>query len=306
MPGMLQIFGSSTFRDLKEERRKVIHVIDDLGKRFPVKWTGMEGFGAAPATPLQVSTAFAEKADLVVLLVADSYGSRPPDRDKSFTEAEFAIILRDKIPCLAYLKPSDDSRLSPEIAEFRNPIKTELTSCTYESGDDLECKVRRDLEGELQLYLDTAPLNTASFDFQPFGDYTTFVGREQELQSLQGALASGATAIGIWGLRGIGKTALAQRFFSTKRDIYDPIWLRVDDLFARYTDGRPRIGGPRWLKEDLLKSLSQMLQQRPRAVLIFDNVQAPQYRLPGSWSDWAKFRRCSCAGISEHCLSVNR
>lgn len=63
------------------------------------------------ASPFQVSTAFAETADLVVLIVAESYGSIVPDRGFSFTEAELNIVLRDKVPCLVYIKTADESKL---------------------------------------------------------------------------------------------------------------------------------------------------------------------------------------------------
>ena len=270
---MLGIFVSSTFRDLKEERRRVREVIDDLAKRFPVRWVGMEEFGALAATPFQVSSAFAEKADIVVLIVAESYGSIAPDRAESFTDAELDVILRDKLPCLAYVKSFDEATLSAEVAKFRRRINSELTSCAWDSADDLARSVRRDLERELQSYSGESSPGGLNFDSQPFGDYTIFLGRDEEQQRLGAALDAGG-AVGVWGDRGIGKTALAQRFFSLRRDVYDPIWLRVDDLFGRYADGRPRIGSRRWLKEDLLESLKKALKEHPRAVLIFDNVQS--------------------------------
>jgi hypothetical protein len=46
----------------------------------------MEAFGSFATTPLGVSVQFAEMADLVILLVANSYGTIPPDGQLSFTQ----------------------------------------------------------------------------------------------------------------------------------------------------------------------------------------------------------------------------
>jgi HEAT repeat protein len=54
----------------------------------------------------------------------------------------------------------------------------------------------------------------------------------------------------------------------------DPIWLRVDDLFGRDPAGHLEIGAVRWNKEDLLDQLIKLNEKKPRAVIVFDNVQA--------------------------------
>jgi hypothetical protein len=78
---MLQVMISSTFRDLRHERTAVHDAIDKLaGDGFSINAVAMEKFGSIAATPFDVSTGSAENADLIVLLLASSYGSVVPDR----------------------------------------------------------------------------------------------------------------------------------------------------------------------------------------------------------------------------------
>ena len=101
-----------------------------------------------------------------------------------------------------------------------------------------------------------------------------FTNRADKLHELESAMADKVN-IGIYGLTGIGKTTFIQQFFWLHKDrLYELIWLRVDDLFGRNPDGLLRIGALRWNKETLLKRLIEIQKERPRAVLIFDNVQA--------------------------------
>ena len=270
----LHIFVSSTFRDLQEEREAVREVIDELADQFPVAWVGMEEFGSFGASPFEVSTAFAEKADIVVLIVAESYGSIAPDRRMSFTDAELRVVLRDKILCLAYLRVADESKLDPHVANFRARINQELTTSPFTDIRELKYKVRRDLVRELRNYSIEPSNDGYDIETPPYSDPDSFQGREEALRQLGDGLALEAAHVGVWGSRGIGKTTFVQYFFALQKELYDPIWLRVDDLFGRFPNGRPRIGMKRWPKELLLQRLRIILEERPRAVLVFDNVQA--------------------------------
>jgi hypothetical protein len=98
-----------------------------------------------------------------------------------------------------------------------------------------------------------------------------FTNREDTLRELESAMVDKMN-IGIYGLTGIGKTTFIQQFFCLHKDkLYDPIWLRVDDLFGRNQDGLLRIGALRWNKETLLERLIELQKEKPRAVLVFDN-----------------------------------
>jgi len=106
-------------------------------------------------------------------------------------------------------------------------------------------------------------------------DSAAFQNREDLLEELEQCLSAQQSRIGIVGLRGMGKTSLVQHFFEQHRkELYDPIWLRTDEIFDRHQDGRPRSGSSAWEKEALLGRLHELLEAHRRAVLVFDNVQA--------------------------------
>jgi Domain of unknown function (DUF4062) len=66
-----QVFVSSTYRDLKDERDQVIKAILELG-HMPV---GMEMFSAAEEDQWQVIARKIDEADYYVLVLAHRYGS---------------------------------------------------------------------------------------------------------------------------------------------------------------------------------------------------------------------------------------
>jgi hypothetical protein len=135
--------------------------------------------------------------------------------------------------------------------------------------------VRNDLERELQAFRPETEFEVYGI-FPPsrFDPYF-FTDRKDELHKLEAAMTDEEACIGISGLTGIGKTTLIQHLFWLLKDqLYDPIWLRVDDLFGREPAGHLRIDATRWNKETLLAKLTELQKQRPRSVLVFDNVQA--------------------------------
>src|SRR5215471_18182521 len=146
-----RIFASSTFRDLQSERAAVREVVESLtAAGRSIRWLGMESFGAFATSPLLASEEFAEHADIVVLILGDRYGSAAPEESFSFTHAEWEIVRRDRIPCLAYLKAVDEGALGSDIADLRKQVSEELVCETFTTVADLALKVRRDLERELR------------------------------------------------------------------------------------------------------------------------------------------------------------
>ena len=271
---MLQVMISSTFRDLRHERTAVHDAIDKLaGDGFSINAVAMEKFGSIAATPFDVSTGSAENADLIVLLLASSYGSVVPDRGVSFTEAEYDAARRLRIPILAYLQSADESELPHDIAGFRHRVCDELTTSPFSGPDSLVLAVERDLRALLQTLDFEKELSAPMLDTPPITDLHVFEGRKEELEQLQTAMELAGVRVGIWGPAGVGKTTLVQWFIREFGHAqYDPIWLRMDDLFGRDEKGGLRIGAVRWSKETLLNKLTELCGARPRALLIFDNV----------------------------------
>jgi hypothetical protein len=79
-----QVFVSSTFDDLREERALIYDTLLRLGC-FP---TGMEQFPAADEEQLKVIGKLIEQCDYYILIVAGRYGSTTAD-GKSYTEGEY-------------------------------------------------------------------------------------------------------------------------------------------------------------------------------------------------------------------------
>ena len=97
-----QIFVSSTFEDLKEQRDGVIKSILKMG-HIPV---GMEMFNAADEEQWKVITRRIDESDYYVVVVAHRYGSQLPE-GISFTEKEYDYAVSQEIPVLGFIIEDD-------------------------------------------------------------------------------------------------------------------------------------------------------------------------------------------------------
>lgn len=97
MQKKFQIFISSTFVDLEEERRAVIEAILDL-RHIPI---GMEAFQAGNEEQWDYIKKRIDESDYYVVLVAERYGS---EKDGvSYTEMEYDYAQAQKVPVAAFL-----------------------------------------------------------------------------------------------------------------------------------------------------------------------------------------------------------
>lgn len=94
-----QVFISSTYEDLKRERRAAIEAIVDLGC-FPA---GMESFPASSQSQFEYITRVIDKSDYYILILAGKYGSLY-DKSISYTEKEYNYAKEKGIPILAFVK----------------------------------------------------------------------------------------------------------------------------------------------------------------------------------------------------------
>jgi HEAT repeat protein len=274
---LIRVMVSSTFLDLREERDAIRSVLADLGRAgWNVEPVAMEDLGASPSSPQQISIGMAEQTDLIVLLLGGRYGTVPSDEALSLTTQEYETIRRQKIPCLAYAGESPaDEWLDPRALEFRRRVREEVTTKPYSGVAALAEQFRCDLEAWLSTFVPSGVARAQGLDTPPGPPLASFVNRADELRQLDEALTGEGARVGIWGPSGYGKTALVQRYFEThSRRLHDPLWLRVDDLFGRDPQGQPRVGAVRWEKEVVLERLLSIAGDRPRMVLVFDNVQA--------------------------------
>src|SRR5437588_2999922 len=81
----LQVFVSSTFTDLREERQAAVEAILTAG-HIPA---GMELFAAGDETQLQVIHRWIDESDVFLLILGGRYGSIDPSSGKSYIQLEY-------------------------------------------------------------------------------------------------------------------------------------------------------------------------------------------------------------------------
>ena len=93
-----QVFISSTYTDLKEERMAVTQCLLD-NDCMPV---GMEQFPASGMTQMEYITKMLDDCDYYILILAGRYGSADTD-GIGFTEKEFDYAVSKKIPIMSFV-----------------------------------------------------------------------------------------------------------------------------------------------------------------------------------------------------------
>jgi hypothetical protein len=104
MDKVYQVFVSSTYSDLKDERRQVSEFLAKDGF-VPA---GMELFPAADQQQLEFIKRVIDRCDYYVVIVGGRYGSLADDQI-SFTEKEYEYAVSREIPVLAFLHSAPDS-----------------------------------------------------------------------------------------------------------------------------------------------------------------------------------------------------
>lgn len=88
-----QVFVSSTYEDLQEERKAVMEALLQMNC-FPV---GMEYFNAADDSQWDVITSLIDECDYYVLIVAGRYGSIDEASGISYTQKEYEYAVKKNI-----------------------------------------------------------------------------------------------------------------------------------------------------------------------------------------------------------------
>lgn len=114
-----QVFISSTYADLKQERSKVMQTIMSLNC-IPA---GMELFPASNAEQFEFIKRIIDDCDYYVLIVGGRYGSLSED-GISYTEKEFDYAKEKGLPILAFLHSDLDS--IPLGKSEKDPVKREM------------------------------------------------------------------------------------------------------------------------------------------------------------------------------------
>lgn len=142
------VFISSTFVDLKEERKKVW---DNLEK-FDVTVKGMEQFGARTTNPLATCISEVEQSDIYVGIIGMRYGSEEPNTGKSYSQLEYEKAVEQNKEILIYLIDEESSTVTPNLIQFdkiqklnnfKAILKDKHTIDTFSNSQDLVTKLQR-------------------------------------------------------------------------------------------------------------------------------------------------------------------
>lgn len=99
-----QVFVSSTYEDLKDERREVVQALLELDC-FPC---GMELFQAEDEDSWSIIQRVIEESDYYIVIVGGRYGSIHPESKKSYTQMEYEFAVERNKPVLAFLHANRD------------------------------------------------------------------------------------------------------------------------------------------------------------------------------------------------------
>jgi hypothetical protein len=143
-----QVFVSSTYEDLREERQEVMQALLELDC-IP---TGMELFPATDEDSWTLIKNLISECDYYVLIVGGRYGSLGPG-GKSYTEMEYEHAVEAGIPVLAFLPgdptgiPSGKTESTDQgrtaLAEFKKKIEARRHCRFWNSPKDLRGLVSR-------------------------------------------------------------------------------------------------------------------------------------------------------------------
>ena len=151
-----QVFVSSTFTDLVEERAEVIQAIWEMDC-IP---TGMEAFVASNESQWDVIKRVIDECDYYVLIIGGRYGS-VTDEGISYTEKEFRYAKKSGIPVLAFVhadpdqipagKSEKDGSSRKKLIAFREEVMKVYPVKTYSTPLELGGFVSRSLIREIKV-----------------------------------------------------------------------------------------------------------------------------------------------------------
>lgn len=142
-----QVFISSTYTDLIEERKKILDILL-MADCIPA---GMEAFTATDLEQFEVIKRVIDLCDYYVLIIGKRYGSINPDTGISYTEMEYNYALEQGVPVLVFALdasvnlPPEKTESEPEkikkLDEFRTKAMTNRLASVWTNAEDLTGKL---------------------------------------------------------------------------------------------------------------------------------------------------------------------
>jgi len=191
-----QVFVSSTYLDLVEERQEVMHALLELDC-MP---SGMELLPAANESQWSLIKKVIDDCDYYIVIVAGRYGSIGPD-GLSYTEMEYRYAASQGKPIISFVhgapgqiaadrcEPTDNGK--SRLADFRMLVEQKLCK-QWSSAAELGSVVSRSL---IQLMRSTPAIGWVRADELPEKDATLELLRlREEVEELKTELAHARTA----------------------------------------------------------------------------------------------------------------
>lgn len=142
-----QVFISSTYADLSEERKKILDVLF-MADCIPA---GMEAFVASDIEQFEVIKKVIDLCDYYVLIIGKRYGSVHLETGKSYTEMEYDYAIERGIPVLVFAiydnvklasdKIETDEDKKDKLKKFRTKAMTNRLASIWASTEDLTGKL---------------------------------------------------------------------------------------------------------------------------------------------------------------------
>lgn len=114
-----QVFVSSTYEDLKEERFAVMNALIEKNC-IPV---GMEHFPASNMEQFEYIKKLIDEVDYYVLIVAGKYGSIEKSSKKSYTQLEYEYAKSKNVPIASFVIQNTDVLTSTKVEKTMAKIK---------------------------------------------------------------------------------------------------------------------------------------------------------------------------------------
>lgn len=179
MKKKLQVFVSSTYTDLIDERQAAVQAILDAG-HIPA---GMELFKAGNDSQLKTIYKWINECDVYMLILGGRYGTVEPKSGKSYTQLEYEYAINKKIPVFAVVL--NQEFLTKKIVSIGLDKATELQNPDkYKSFKEyVMTKIIREVEDckDIKLAVHTT-LNEFNNDYELAGWVRG--GSGQEFESL--------------------------------------------------------------------------------------------------------------------------
>ena len=150
-----QIFISSTFADLEEERKGVMEAIISLNC-FPA---GMEMFPATDTEQFEYIKTIIDESDYYVLIIAGRYGSVAED-GVSYTEKEFDYAKEKGVPILTFIKKNieiipasktdQDNKKKKKLLAFREKAMNGRMVKFWDNASELKYNLQTSLSQEFR------------------------------------------------------------------------------------------------------------------------------------------------------------